>query len=66
MFPFHQWGLVADAAKVSIMFVNAAIWRDLISFHKDWVRWAAGEKRSAKIFMLLTLVTALGILGQAG
>jgi hypothetical protein len=66
MFPFHQWGLVADAAKVSIMFVNTAIWRDLISFRKDWARWAAGEKSAAKIFMFLTLVTTLGILGQVG
>lgn len=66
MFPFDQWSLVANAAKVSIMFIDTAIRRDLISFRKDWVRWAAGEKLSAKIFMLLTLVTALGILGQAG
>ena len=30
------------------MFVDIAIRRDLISFRKDWARWSAGERLTAK------------------
>jgi len=58
--------LSSAGSKVSLMFVDIAVQRDLISFRKDWARWSAGERLVAKIFMLLTLAAALGILGQAG
>jgi hypothetical protein len=43
------------------MFVDVALRRDLISFRKDWARWSAGERLIAKITMLLTLATLLGV-----
>jgi hypothetical protein len=46
------------------MFVDIAIRRDLISFRKDWARWSAGERLTAKITTLLTLAAAASMLGQ--
>ena len=55
----------AESTKVSLMFVDIAVQRDLISFRRDWARWSAGERLVEKTVMLLTLVAVLSILGQA-